>query len=193
MDRSLEGIAANPYPSHEDFWVQERSPGRRGIVLMLDVSGSMRGAPLIRAALAAASAAAAALQDDLATVVFWSQVVVLTSVQNPRPVIRIVEDVLAVRSEGLTDISLGLATSLHQLEGSRAKDKLGILVTDGVSNHGGDPVTIARRFPQLHVLATATTPARLQACQRLASGRGECLPVERTADIPQALTRCLDS
>ena len=56
LDRSVEEIAANPYPGHEDFWVQERSAGRRAVVLMVDVSGSMRGAPLVRAALAAASA-----------------------------------------------------------------------------------------------------------------------------------------
>lgn len=194
LDRSLEEIAVNPYPSHEDFWVQERSAGRRAIVLMLDVSGSMRGAPLVRAALAAASASAAAAQDDLATVLFWSQVLVVASVENPRPLVRVVEDVLAVRSEGLTDISLGLATGQRLLEGSRTRDKLGILLTDGVGNHGGDPIALARRFPRLHVLATATTQARLQACRRLAAaGHGECVPLVGIAEIPKALTRCLDS
>ncbi|WP_300007080.1 AAA family ATPase [Pseudonocardia sp.] len=195
LDRSLEELAANPYPGHEDIWVQERSAGRRGVALMLDVSGSMRGAPLIRAALAAASAAAAtAGRDDLATVLFWSRVAVVTSVENPQPVTRVVEDVLAVRPEGLTDISLGLVTGLRLLEPSRARDKIGILVTDGVSNHGGDPATVARRFPRLHVLATATAQARLQACGRLAAaGHGECVPVPGIDDIPDALTRCLNS
>ena len=194
LDRSLEEIAANPVPTHENFWVQERSAGRRAIVLMVDVSGSMRGAPLVRAALAAATASVAAALDDLATILFWSQALVVTSVENPRPLVRVVEEVLAVRSEGLTDISQGLSVGLRQLERSRARDRLGILVTDGVSNHGGDPARTARLFPRLHVLSTATTPRRLEACHRLAAaGGGECHPVPEIADIPSALTRCLDS
>ena len=193
LDRSVEELAANPFPGHEDFWVRERSAGRRAVVLMLDVSGSMRGAPLVRAALAAASAAVAAAEDDFATVLFWSRTLVVTSVDNPRPLVRVVEDVLAVRPEGLTDVALGLTAGLGQLERSRARERLGILVTDGVSNHGADPAGVARRFPRLHVLTTATTPRRLAACRRIAAnGNGVCLPVPTVADIPTALTHCLD-
>jgi Mg-chelatase subunit ChlD len=193
LDRSVAELAANPFPGHEDFWVRERSAGRRAVVLMLDVSGSMRGAPLVRAALAAASAAVAAAEDDFATVLFWSRTLVVTSVDNPRPLVRVVEDVLAVRPEGLTDVALGLTTGLGQLERSRARERLGILVTDGVSNHGADPAGVARRFPRLHVLATATTPRRVAACRRIAAnGNGVCLPVVTIADIPSALTHCLD-
>ena len=121
LDRSVEELAANPFPGHEDVWVRERSAGRRAVVLMLDVSGSMRGAPLVRAALAAASAAVAAAEDDFAAVLFWSRTLVVTSVDNPRPLVRVVEDVLAVRPEGLTDVGLGLTTGLGQLERSRAR------------------------------------------------------------------------
>jgi len=193
LDRSVEELAANPFPGHEDFWVRERSAGRRAVVLVLDVSGSMRGAPLVRAALAAASAAVAAAEDDFATVLFWSRTLVVTSVDNPRPLVRVVEDVLAVRPEGLTDVALGLTAGLGQLERSRARERLGILVTDGVSNHGADPASVARRFPRLHVLTTAATPRRLAACRRIAAnGNGECLPVLTVADIPAALTHCLD-
>jgi len=193
LDRSVEELAANPFPGHEDFWVRERSAGRRAVVLVLDVSGSMRGAPLVRAALAAASAAVAAAEDDFATVLFWSRTLVVTSADNPRPLVRVVEDVLAVRPEGLTDVALGLTAGLGQLERSRARERLGILVTDGVSNHGADPASVARRFPRLHVLTTAATPRRLAACRRIAAnGNGECLPVLTVADIPAALTHCLD-
>lgn len=193
LDRSVEDLAANPLPGHEDFWVRERATGRRAVVLMLDVSGSMRGAPLVRAALAAASAAVAAAQDDFATVLFWSRTLVVTSVDDPRPLVRVVGDVLAVRPEGLTDVALGLTTGLRQLERSRARERLGIVVTDGVSNHGADPAGVARLFPRLHVLTTATTPRRVAACRRIAaSGGGECLPVAAITDIPRALTHCLD-
>jgi hypothetical protein len=192
LDRSVEELMANPFPGHEDFWVQERARGRRGIVLMVDVSGSMRGAPLVRAALVAASAMVASAHDDLAAVLFWSRTLVVTSMDNPRPLVRLVEDVLAVRSEGLTDVALGLTAGLRQLDRSRARERLGILVTDGVSNHGGDPVGVARLFPRLHVLTTGTTPRRVLACRRLATaGNGECLPVPTITDIPAALTRCL--
>jgi Mg-chelatase subunit ChlD len=192
LDRSIEELMGNPFPGHEDFWVQERAVGRRGVVLMVDVSGSMRGAPLVRAALTAASAMVAAAHDDLAAVLFWSRTLVVTSMDSPRPLMRVVEDVLAVRPEGLTDVALGLTTGLRNLERSRARERLGILVTDGVSNHGGDPAAVARLFPQLHVLTTGTTPRRVQACRRLAAaGNGECLPVGTIADIPAALTRCL--
>ena len=192
LDRSVAELMGNPFPGHEDFWVQERAAGRRGVVLMIDVSGSMRGAPLVRAALAAASAMVAAAHDDLATVLFWSRTLLVTSMDNPRPLVRVVEDVLAVRSEGLTDVALGLTTGLRQLERSRARERLGILITDGVSNHGGDPAAVARLFPTLHVLTTGTTPRRMQACRRLATaGNGDCLPVPTVTDIPAALSHCL--
>jgi MoxR-like ATPase len=193
LDRSLESIAANPNPEHDDFWVQERATGRRGIALLLDVSGSMAGAPLVRAALAAATGAVAAENDELATVLFWSRVSVVTSPRHPRPAARVVEEVLAVRSEGLTDIRGALDVGLRQLDGCRARDKIGILVSDGVHNAGGDPEALARRYPTLHVLATSSTPARLAACRRLAAaGGGTCSAVTGVRDLPAALTRCLD-
>ncbi|HSZ43719.1 MAG TPA: VWA domain-containing protein [Streptosporangiaceae bacterium] len=57
--------------------MRERMLTRRSVVLLVDVSGSMRGERIRTAAAAVGALAAELARDDLAVVAFWSDAVVL--------------------------------------------------------------------------------------------------------------------
>ena len=110
LDRTVEGLVGNPLPTWSDIWVRDRVPRRRGVVLILDVSGSMRGEPLVHAATAAGAAALAlAGSDDLAITAFWRSTAVLLAPGETPGCWSVVNRVLALRPWGLTDVAAGLA------------------------------------------------------------------------------------
>jgi Mg-chelatase subunit ChlI len=192
LDRTIEEIVGKAVPEYDDFWVRERVKPPRTFALMIDASGSMRGASLLHAAVAAAALARALTDDDYALVMFWRDAAVLKHAGQERLLPALVDDVLAVRARGLTNLRLGLECGLRELHRSRAPVKEGILFTDALHNLGDDPGPIAQRFPRLHVVGTSLVPDRVAACRSLATrGRGECSFIGSLADIPAAISRCL--
>ncbi len=68
LDRTVEQLVEHPVPEQDDIIVRERVRTRRSVVLLVNVSGSMRG-ERIRTAAATVGALAAELdRDDLAVV-----------------------------------------------------------------------------------------------------------------------------
>jgi MoxR-like ATPase/Mg-chelatase subunit ChlD len=193
LDRTIAELLDKPLVQNTDIWVQERVPRRRGVVLLLDVSGSMRGDSLVDAGTAAAAAALAVHgEDELAVVAFWSRPMTILRAQQRSTPARLVEHVLSLRPHGLTDIAAGLAAGLTELGRMRSPVRLGIVLTDGVSNQGADPAPVAARFPQLHVLAAADSPSRLRRCRELAAaGHGLCERYGDVNQLPMALTALL--
>jgi MoxR-like ATPase len=196
IDRTVAELLENPVPRHSDIWVHDRVPRHLGVVLLLDVSGSMRGEQLMRAAIAAAAAAVALAGHDELAVVGFGQEPVLLRPAGPGgqqiAVDRLIDDVLSMRPYGRTDIAAALEAGLTQLAGMRSPARLGIALTDGVHNAGADPVPIAARYPQLNVLATTESCWRLEHCRALAAaGHGR---IEQATDVdrlPSALSMLL--
>ncbi|MDI3341144.1 MAG: VWA domain-containing protein, partial [Sphaerobacter sp.] len=194
LDRTLEEIAGKPYPEYDDFWVTERVRARRTWVLLLDVSGSMRGAKLMNAALAAASLARNIRDDDFAVVLFWRDAAVLKGAAQAKPLTRLLDEILAVRARGLTNLRLGLEVGLRELERTATREKIGIIFTDGIHNLGDDPLPLAAKFPRLHVIGTSLEESRVRACQELAArGRGHCVFINELEDIPAAVSYCVSA
>ena len=192
IDATLERAPVRRALQYEDIVVLERRKRRRNHVMMLDCSGSMKGSKSVWAALATASLAMALGPDDqYAVVIFTSEADVLLPLgRHPSPEV-IVKELLGLRPEGCTDIALGLEVGLKELGNANGK-KVGILLTDGWRNVGGDPISIARRFPQLHVVGLPGGDAT--HCHRLAlAGRGQHAPVHGLEQIPAALRRCVVS
>jgi len=194
LDRTIEEIAGKPYPEYDDFWVLERVRARRTYVLLLDVSGSMRGTKLMNAALAAASLARNIRDDDYAVALFWRDAAVLKGATQEKPLARLVDEILSVRARGLTNLRLGLEVGLRELERTATQEKIGIIFTDGMHNLGDDPLPLAAKYPRLHVIGTSLEDSRVRACQELAArGRGRCVFIERMEDIPAAVSYCLSA
>ena len=194
LDRTLEEIAGKPYPEYEDFWVVERVRARRTYVLLLDVSGSMRGAKLVNAAVAAGALARNIEDDDFAVVLFWRDAAVLKGAPQEKPVGRLLDDILSVRARGLTNLRLGLEVGLRELERTSTQEKIGIIFTDGIHNIGEDPMPIAAKYPRLHVIGTSVEDSRVRACQDLAAqGHGRCVFINDLEDIPAAMSYCMSA
>jgi MoxR-like ATPase/Mg-chelatase subunit ChlD len=192
IDRTVESLVEHPVPQHCDIWVHDRVPRRRSIVLLLDVSGSMRGRRLVEAATAAAAASLALERDELAVVAFAADVTVLRQGDQPLAAGELARRVLRLRPVGLTDIQAALTIGLEQLGLMRSAHRTAIIMTDGVHNLGADPHAIAERFRRLSVLATTTSSWRLDLCRRLAAaGSGICETYRGLDDLPAAMSRLL--
>jgi Mg-chelatase subunit ChlD len=192
IDRTVESLVEHPVPLHSDIWVHDRTPRRRSVVLLLDVSGSMRGRRLLEAATAAAAASLALEHDELAVVAFASDPAVLRQGDHLMAASELARRVLRLRPAGLTDIQAGLAAGVEQLGLMRSGQRIGIVMTDGVRNLGADPRGTAARFGRLSVLATTTSPWRLALCRELAAaGSGICETYRSLDDLPVALSRLL--
>ncbi len=194
LDRTLEEIAGKAYPEYDDFWVMERVRARQAYVLLLDVSGSMNGLKLMHAALAAGSLARNIREDDFGVVLFWRDAAVLKGETQEKPLARLLDDILAIRARGLTNLRLGLEVGLRELTRSPAQEKIGILFTDGMHNLGDDPLPMAARYSRLHVIGTSLDESRVQACQELAAqGHGRCVFIQSVDDIAPAISVCMSA
>lgn len=192
LDRTLEEIAGKPYPEYDDFWVTERVRARKTYALLLDVSGSMRGEKLMHVALAAGSLARNINEDDYSVVLFWRDAAVVKAAGQEKPFTRVLDDILAARARGLTNLHHGLQVGLRELERASTQEKEAIIFTDGMHNIGEDPMALVAKYPKLHVIGTSLEEGRVRACQDLATrGGGRSVFVEHMQDIPAAVSYCM--
>jgi Mg-chelatase subunit ChlD len=191
IDATVERILAKPHVTYEDLIVLEREMRRRAFVLMLDCSGSMKGRKMAMAALAAASLALnIERSDEYGVVLFTEDTERAKGIRHSTPFRHVVRHILGIVPDGCTDVALGLQDGLRELRRSQAQDKTGILLSDGWKNMGGDPLTVARRFPTLHVIGLPGGDPAM--CEEIAAaGKGRFVPVHDLADVPRALRVCL--
>jgi Mg-chelatase subunit ChlD len=122
------------------------------VCLLVDRSGSMHGARLAAAALAAATVALRAPTSS-SVVAFAQDAVVVESQGVPRDPDAIVSDLLRLRGVGVTDVGLALRTAGAQLARSGAARRLTILLSDCRPTAGGDPTADACSLDELAILA----------------------------------------
>ena len=190
LDRTLAVLAERPVPEDEDVVVRERVRTRRAVVLLVDVSGSMRG-ERIRTAAATVGALAGELdRDDLAVVAFWSDAAVLLRLGAPVRPLRLLDALLAVPARGLTNVGFPLQVAARELGRRPARDSRVLLLSDCVHNAGPDPRPFAARLPRLDVLLDTVGEHDPELGRELArAGRGRLLPVRRHRDVAPALSR----
>lgn len=162
---------------------------RVAVCLVVDTSGSMSGGGLGHAALAAAAIAWRA-GIDLSVVAVSDRALILKAQGSPRPIERVIDDLLSLQSYGWTNLALGLDAARAQLAHAAAGSRrIAILLSDGQANRGGDPLRAARALDTLHVVTTAHAA---EAGRTLASaGRGRAVRIERSGDIAPALDALL--
>lgn len=196
LDRTIDVLTERPVPEDTDIIVRERMRSRRAAVLVVDVSGSMRGE---KARIAAATVAAVSTDlggsgsgDQLALVAFWSDAALLTPLEAHIPSAKLLDQLLRLPARGLTNVGFGLAVAHEELARSVAPRRVAILLTDAVHNAGPDPRDMAGRFPELHVLLQTggehDTPL---AADLTRLGHGHLAPVHTHRDVAPALNRLL--
>jgi MoxR-like ATPase len=177
----------------DDFVVRRWSANDRAICLLIDRSGSMTGAQVATAALAAASVVVAAGENaDCSVVAFAREAIVLQEQGKRRPTDRVLNDLLTLRGKGETDLSLAFRAARRELGRAGARERVAVLLSDGKSTTGADPLRALRGVDRLHVLGTCDDDESVQCGERLArAGRGQFRQVLAIADLPGALSAIL--
>ncbi|MGH3468480.1 MAG: vWA domain-containing protein [Thermocrispum sp.] len=196
LDRTIEVLTELPAPEDTDIVVRERMRSRRAVVLVVDVSGSMRGEK-VRTAAATVSALSADLVgigtgNQLALVAFWADAALLKPLEAQVPGPRLLDQLLRIPARGLTNVHFGMTVAHAELARSAARRRTTILLTDAVHNAGPDPRAMARRFPELHVLLQTDGEHDTPLAADLARlGHGHLAPVATHRDVAAALNRLL--
>jgi Mg-chelatase subunit ChlD len=120
--------------------------------LLVDRSGSMHGAPLATAALAAAAVAARA-EGEYSVLSFGRDVVAPKAMWEVRSTDDVIDRVLALRGHGTTDVAGALLAAASQLRASSAPRQVAILLSDCRSTEPGDVVAAARCIDELVIVA----------------------------------------
>ncbi|MEE9377081.1 MAG: vWA domain-containing protein [Candidatus Lokiarchaeia archaeon] len=183
--------------NYKDIYGVERKRQKRKVVLILDTSGSMYGRLLLNAALTTSVLAYNMEKEDFAIVLFNSTAMVMKKINQKRPIISVIDDILDSEAMGFTNIYVGLEKGLKELSKIREnrKSRFGILITDGIYNRGEDPVILAKKYPKLHVIgmpADNDADQGVETCREIAkAGRGKFYAVSDYKEIPRALIELL--
>ena len=189
LERTLEAIAGNPFPEATDIVVRERVRQRRSVVLVVDVSGSMKGERLRTAAATVGALAGELTRDLLSVVAFWSDAAVLVRLGEQVAPLAVLDLLLRVPTQGLTNVTFALETAARQLAGVPPRDARVLLLSDCVHNAGPGPRLTAARLPRLDVLLDTSGEQDVELGRDLARlGRGRLRLVRDHRDVAAALT-----
>jgi Mg-chelatase subunit ChlD len=189
LDRTLEQLTEHPVPEDEDIVVRERVTTIRSVVLLVDLSGSMRGERVRTAAAAVGALAAELARDNLAVIAFWSDAAVLSHLGQHVPPERLLESMLRIPARGLTNVAFPLQVARRELGRIPARDARVLLLSDCVHNAGPDPRPFAARLPRFDILLDTTGEQDPELARDLARlGRGQLRQVRTYRDVAPALS-----
>ena len=201
LDRSLDRTGGQRPRGRDDLVVRAWHAPKRSVCLLVDRSGSMRGAQVLMAAVAAAGVVHAAErqreQVNVSVLSFANEVTVLQGQGQRRPAAALVSDILALRGLGSTDLALALYAAERQLAGAHGTgERVALLLSDSVATTGTDPLRAAAGIDRVHVLGTSDDRQSQEAGRALAArGGGRYVRVDpetvARGQLPAALNRLL--
>jgi Mg-chelatase subunit ChlD len=188
LDRTVAQLVEHPLPEEDDIIVRERVRTRRSVLLLVDVSGSMRGERVRTAAATVGALAAELSRDDLAVIAFWSDAAVLSRLEQRVPPQALLDTMLRILAKGLTNIAWPLQVAARELARVPARDARAVLLSDCVHNAGPDPRPFAARLPRLDVLLDTSGEQDAELARELARlGHGRLRRIGGYTDVAPAL------
>jgi Mg-chelatase subunit ChlD len=188
LERTLDALAGKPVPEDRDVVVRERVRQRRSVVLVVDVSGSMKGERVRTAAATVGALAGELARDRVGVVAFWSDAAVLVRPGEQVGPLAVLDLLLRVPTQGLTNVTFALETAGRLLAGVKTRDARVLLLSDCVHNAGPDPRPTAARLPRLDVLLDVSGEKDVDLGRDLARlGRGRLRLVRDHSDVAAAL------
>ena len=189
LDRTLEVMAERPILEDEDIIVRELVRARRAVMLLVDVSGSMRDERLRTAAATVGALASELGGDDLAVLTFWSDAAWLSHFGSGLAPHRLLDALVTMPARGLTNLELPLQLATRELAIRPTDESRAILLSDCVHNAGPDPRPAAARLPRLDVLLDVLGERDVALARELARlGHGRVRPIKGHRDVAPALT-----
>ena len=184
VDAEARGVSADLADLKVRHWTKPMT----ALALVVDRSGSMSGQRLATAAVAAA-ACSYRVPNDWSALVFADRILVLKSQQDAKAASPVVDSLLRLRGQGTTDLAAALTAAAEQLDRSRAKRRVVILLSDCRATTGADPVAAARRLDELAVLAPADDADDAKEFANKVGARFAV--IDGPAAIPEAISRVL--
>lgn len=189
LDLTIDQLVEHPVPEDDDIIVREGVRTRRSVVLLADVSGSMRGERARTMAATVGALAAELTRDDLSVVAFWSDAAVLCHLGQRTGPQQLLDVMLRIPARGLTNISFPLQVAARELGLVPAMDARVLLLSDCVHNAGPDPRPFAARMARLDVLLDASGEQDPDLARDLARlGRGRLRSIRTYHDVAPALS-----
>lgn len=192
LDAIITGRALRRPPDLDELVTRQWGRPALALCLVVDRSGSMGGERLAAAALAAGACAWRA-PGEHAVLTFAKEVDVLRPMGSSRPTAAVVDSILALRGHGTTSLTAALRAAGEQLERSRAARRVVVLLSDCRSTEdgdaAGDAAAVARRLPELLVLAPAGDTEEAAELARRSGARWAAL--RGVADAPDVLAALL--
>ena len=192
IEMTAEEILGKAEIDSSDLIIESNLPRKTACVLMLDTSMSMSGDKL-----GIATASLGVLAFKLKSI----QYAVITFDNVAKPVKRLdqrlaitslVGDLLDISAGGYTNIEDGLRTGLIELTNSRAKERFGVIMTDGNYTAGKNPSEIAAEYPKLFVIMIKSHDSKPELCTRMASlGKGRVFEANSFDEVPSILRNLL--
>jgi Mg-chelatase subunit ChlD len=190
LDATLDHLVEHPVPDDDDIVVRERVRTRRAVVLVVDVSGSMRGERVRTAAATVGALTAELADDDLGVVAFWSDAAVVAPLGPGTAPDRVLDTLLRIPARGLTNVGFPLQVARRELARVPTRDARVVLLSDCVHNAGPDPRFEAGRLARLDVLLDTSGEHDLDLARDLARlGRGRLATARTHRDVAPALRR----
>jgi Mg-chelatase subunit ChlD len=169
LERSLERSAGARPRSADDLVTRRFTAAPRAVCLLVDRSGSMGGHAVALAAVAASAVLSARSQRlRCGVIAFAAQTMVLRDPRATGSVDGVVEDLLALRGHGRTDVAGALRAGAQLLHSVPPGGRTAILLSDGLHTTGVDPLPAAGGLDCLHVLGTSDDADAREAGQALA-------------------------
>jgi Mg-chelatase subunit ChlD len=188
LDRTVEQLILHPLPDEDDIIVRERVRTKRSVLLLVDVSGSMRGERVRTAAATVGALAAELSRDDMGVVAFWSDAAILSRLGQQVPAQVLLEAMLRIPAQGLTNIAFPLQVAARELARIPVRDARAVLLSDCVHNAGPDPRPFAARLPRLDVLLDTSGEQDPDLARELARlGHGRLRRIRTYTDVAPAL------
>ena len=188
MDRVLGARAEGRSPRLDELLVSDWAKPELALCLVIDRSGSMNGARLTTAAVAAAACASLAPREN-AVITFAARVDVLKPMNVRRPASETVTSILSLRGHGTTSLAAALEEARSQLLKAGARRKVTLLLSDCRATEEGEAIAAASRLSELIILAPSDDVAAAEQLARVSAAAWA--PVRSVLDVPRLLNRLM--
>ncbi len=118
--------------SYDDFIVKKEISGRRCVVFLVDISGSMAGEPLGSASIVTAMLLMAFSRDELGVALFESNTHILCDISKKIELDEVVDEILELKARGGTQMREAIQWANTQFKMSTSVDKIFIMLTDAM-------------------------------------------------------------
>lgn len=188
LDALTDAWAGGRHPDLRDLRAHAWARPELAVCLLVDRSGSMAGARLATASLAAAACALRA-KEEYAVLAFARTVTVVRDLNDSRRTEDVVDATLSLRGHGVTGLAGALDRAADTLARSRASRRVVVLLSDCRATDGLDPVPAAAGLEDLLVVAPAEDAEEARVLATAANAR--LAVVSRPSDVVETLSEML--